>query len=58
MNSLAAFFSVMTLDEPTPRQRAAAWGIWFVSVIVVLGLIVLAVLGLWQLMELAVAKLR
>ena len=58
MNALVSFFSVLTLAEPTPAQRAAAWGIWVVSAIIVLGLIVLAILGLWQLMEFAVANLR
>jgi hypothetical protein len=53
VTALASFFSVMTLGEPTPGQRAAAWGIWAVSAIVVLVLLGLVIFGLWQLMELA-----
>lgn len=51
MTALAGFFSVLTLADPTPRQRAAAWGIWAGSAIVVLVLIALVIFGLWQLME-------
>jgi len=58
MTALASFFSVFTLPDPTPGQRAAAWGIWAVSAVIVLVLIGLAVFGLWSLMEVAAPLVR
>jgi hypothetical protein len=53
VNALATLFSVFTLPEPTPGQRATAWGLWVAAAVVVLVLVGLVVFGLWKLMELA-----
>lgn len=53
MIALATLFSVFTNPDPTPGQRAAAWGLWVVSAVIVLVLLGLVVFGLWQLMEFA-----
>jgi hypothetical protein len=58
VTALATLFSVFTLPDPTPRQRAAAWGLWAVSAVIVLVLLGLAIFGLWQLMELVAPLLH
>jgi CHASE2 domain-containing sensor protein len=58
VTALATLFSVFTLPEPTPGQRARAGVLWVVCAIVVLAVIAAIVLGLWQLMEIAAPLVR